>query len=236
MSRRSDAGVAMIATAMALALLLALGASLILITSSESAIAGSFRDGGEALYAAHAIVERAIAELRDIGDWSLVLNGTITSALADGAPSGTRPLADGSVLDLSRTLNLANCNRRSTCSDALMNAVTESRPWGVNNPRWRFFAHGRLDTAAGGTAQGAPYYVVALVGDDGAENDGDPWTDGGGSGAIPNPGRRVLLVRGEAFGPRGAHRAVQAVIRAYRMDESDPASPQRVHIRQLTEF
>src|SRR3954470_12224397 len=100
---------------MAMMLLLALGATLILVTSSETAISANFKTGGEALYAASAVVERTIAELRDAGDWSLVLNGTIGGAFTDGPPNGVRRLSDGSTVDLAATLNLSSCGRRTAC-------------------------------------------------------------------------------------------------------------------------
>jgi hypothetical protein len=227
---RAEQGVALIMAAMATTLLLAVGASLILITSAETSIAGNARLSTESLYGAYAVVERTVAELTGIGDWTAVLNGAITSPFVDAAP-GPRALGDGTTFDLREVLGLANCARRAGCSSTQMDAVTARRPWGANNPRWRLFAHGGLDDLAGGVVQGSPLYVVAMVGDDGGENDGDPLVDGGGAGPLPNPGRRVLLIRGEAFGPRGAHRVVEAVVAAYRMDELDPASPQRVHVR-----
>jgi hypothetical protein len=230
----AERGVALIAATMAAALLLAVGASLILITSAETSIAGNARLSSESLYGAYAVVERTVAEIRDIVDWTTVLNGTATSPFTDGAP-GPRALTGGTALDLREVLGLANCSRRTGCSAAQMDAVTARRPWGANNPRWRVFAHGPLDGLAGGLAQGSRVYVVSLVGDDGSENDGDPLVDGA-AGPLPNPGRRVLLIRGEAFGPRGAHRAVEAVVAAYRMDELDPASPQRVHVRSWAVF
>jgi hypothetical protein len=234
-SLRSERGVALIMAAMATTLLLAVGATLILITSAETAIAGNVRVTHEALYGAHAAVERTVAELRDIADWTSVLNGTIASSFTDGAP-GVRALAGGSSIDLRESLGLANCSRRAGCTAAQMDAVTALRPWGTNNARWRVFVSGWLDDMVGGGPQGSPLYVVSMVADDGAENDADPEVDGGIFGAVPNPGRRVIRIRGEAFGPRGAHRVVEVVAAAYRMDELDPASPQRVHLRSWVIF
>jgi hypothetical protein len=230
---QAEQGVALVAAAMATTLLLAVGASLILVTSAETSIAGNMGLSHESLYGAYAVVERTVAELRDVDDWTAVLDGRITSPFTDGPP-GPRTVSGGTAFDLRAVLGLANCARRTGCSGTQMDAVTAKRPWGVNNPRWRLFAHGPADDMAGGPAQGSRVYVLSMVGDDGGENDGDPLMDGGGS--LPNPGRRVILIRGEAFGPRGAHRAVEAVVEAYRMDELAPASPQRVHVRSWAVF
>jgi hypothetical protein len=80
-------------------------------------------------------------------------------------------------------------------------ANSEPRPWGANNPVWRVFAFGWLGPAT---------YVIAWVGDDSAETDGDPSTDGGGPA---NPGGGILAVRAEAFGAGGAHKILEATVR-----------------------
>jgi hypothetical protein len=96
-----------------------------------------------------------------------------------------------------------------------MNAVTEDRPWGPNNPRWRLFAFGLLRSMqASGTIE-SPFYVVAMVGDDPAENDGNPAIDGAGTA---NPGAGVVSIRGEAFGPGPSHAIVE--VTAARVTDS----------------
>ena len=62
-------------------------------------------------------------------------------------------------------------------------------------------------------------YVIAWVGDDSAENDGDPLTDGGGES---NPGAGILAVRAEAFGVGGAHTVLEATV---RQDTEGPGVP-----------
>ena len=130
------------------------------------------------------------------------------SSFVDGAPTGTRRLDDGSVLDLGQTLNRANCQKITPCSVTEMNAVTEDRPWGANNPRWRLFAFGRLRDMLPAGAIDSPYYVVAMVADDPGENDGDPTRDG----VSNNPGAGIFAVRAEAFGPIGAHKVVELTV------------------------
>lgn len=219
---RSERGIALIAVTMAMMLLMAVGAALILSSSTEMRVAANFRAGSQAFYAADAIVERTIGELRGVADWNLVLSGAQQSSLVDGAPSGIRRLSDGSVIDLDRITSMANCRKVTPCSDADMSAATADRPWGANNPRWRVYAFGRLADAVSPAATDSPFYVVALVADDSAENDANPAQDGGGPADPPNPGRGVIVVRGEAFGPRRAHRVVEAAIA--RFDTVDPAT------------
>src|ERR1700704_4132940 len=118
--RRVD-GIAMIVALMAMLLMSALGAALILTTSSETVISGNFRDGGEALYAADAALERSIDDLLTVADWNELLNGSARSAFIDGPPGGSRTLRDGSTIDLSQALSTANCQKLTPCTVAEMN-------------------------------------------------------------------------------------------------------------------
>ncbi len=231
-----EEGVAMVLASMAMLLLMALGAALIMVTTTENAIASNFRAAGEAFYAADAVLTRALIDLRDLPNWDQALDGSVRSSLAAGAPSGLRRLSDGSTVDFARVISLANCRKRSPCSPVDETAVTDERPWGANNPHWQPYAFGTLDELAGAAPQGSPFYVVALIADDPAENDADPLHDGLVVGPLPNPGRHVLMVRGEAFGPRGAHRAVEAVVFRFRLDEADPASPLRLRMLRWREL
>ncbi len=202
-------GAALIVAMMATLLMTALGLALVLTTTSETMIARNFRAAGEGLYAADAGIERALADLAGASDWNALLAGGVRSTFVDGAPVGTRTLADGSVVDLQALTNLANCQRAGACSNADMDAVTADRPWGANNPRWRLYAYGWLDGVLPSGTIGSRYYVVVYVADDPSEDDGDPLVDGGGP---DNPGAGVLLLRGEAFGPLGAHKVVDVTV------------------------
>jgi hypothetical protein len=194
---------------MIILLLTVVGGALVLITSTESAIAGNFRNANESLYAADAALELAVASLRTLGDWSLALSGSVRSGFVDGPPSGTRTLVDGTTVDLGQLINLANCEKTTSCSSAEMDLVTAGRPWGPNNPRWQLFTYGRLSDVLPARVLNSPFYIVVLVGDDPAENDGDPSRDG----ATPeNPGSGVVMLRAEAFGSRGAHHAIEATV------------------------
>ena len=225
---RDERGVALMIAIMAMLLLSAVGAALVMATSADVLISANAGASNQAFYAADGAFERTLAELRSQPGFTPVLNGSVASAFVDGAPSGQRTLADGSRLSLAEVVNLANCQKPAGCSDADMNAAIRDRPWGVRNPRWQLFSYGPL-TGSLGAAQTAPVYVVSMVADDLSETDDDPRQDGVQTGAQVNPGAGVLLVRAEAFGPRGAHRIVEgAVVRRdlaarARWDGSDPA-------------
>jgi hypothetical protein len=94
--------------------------------------------------------------------------------------------------------------------------VTADRPWGGDNPHWQVFASGTAEELLGDQPGLLPGYVVVWVGDDPAENDGDPLRDGGPPDVAVrtsvNPGAGVLRLKAVAWGPRGSRREVDATV------------------------
>jgi len=187
----SDRGAALVLALVAVALLSAVGVAMLFTSSSEVLIAGAFHDQREGIYAADAIVARALDEIGAFADWSALLAGARSPTLVDGPPSGTRTLADGSTIDLQRVVNMANCQKTTACTVAELDAVNERRPWGARNPRWQLYAYGTLGSLLPPGAAGPPWYVVLLVADDPLMSD------------------TMIVLRAEAFGPRNAHAAVE---------------------------
>jgi hypothetical protein len=210
---RNERGMALIIALMSMMLLTALGLGLVMTTMTETMITSNYRDSGEAMYAADAGVERVMQDLLTMPDWNRILAGLQQSSFVDGAPSGTRTLPDGTVIDLTVATNLLNCNKASTCSVAEMNLWTSDRPYGANNPRWNLFAFAPLNNIIETGTVASPLYVVVWVADDYGENDNDPTIDGGPPAAGENRGRGILLLRAEAFGPGGSRTALEATIK-----------------------
>jgi hypothetical protein len=206
MKRRDEAGFAILLAMMGALVMSAAGLALVLGTSIETMIARNFRDSTAALYAAESVAIRGLADLENEGDWSAVVDGSGRSSFFDGTGSGPRTLSGQSTIDLTSIVNAWNCGKTAACSDADMDRISEDRPWGKNNPRWRVYACGTVADLAGTPS---PYYVVVLVADDPLETDDNPLADGGGTG---NPGLGVLMLRGEAFGPGGTHSAVELTV------------------------
>jgi Tfp pilus assembly protein PilX len=207
---RDEHGIAMIIAMMAMLLMSALGIALVLTTTSETMIAGNFSNSSEALYAADAAVERSMEDILTVPDWNKLLDGSAQSAFVDGAPSGVRTLPDGSTIDLTQAINMANCQKVTTCSTAEMNAPTAERPWATNNPRWKLYSYANLkDLLPSTDTINSAYYILVMVADDPSENDGDPSKDGA---TDTNPGSGVIAMRAEAFGPRGAHKVIELTL------------------------
>lgn len=217
---RSEEGAALVVVLLAVILLSALGLLLVLTTSTEIIIAGHYRGALEALYAADAGAERALEELQRMPGWTPVLAGTISSGFVDGPPAGPRTLPDGSVMDLTAATNVRKCGRVRGCTASEMDAITEARPWGPNNPRWQLYAYGPVARLLPASTIDSLMYVVVWVGDDPSENDNNPLVDGA---APSNPGAGLLTVRAEAFGPGGAHKTVEATLERFDPGAADTA-------------
>lgn len=207
-----EQGVALIIALLALLLMTALGMALMMTTMTETKISANYRDGNEAMYAADAGVERVMQDLLTVPDWNTILSGTTTSAFIDGA-AGVRTLPDGSTLDLDAATSMVNCGKTTGCSAAEMDATSDDRPWGLNNPRWTLYAYGRMDEMIPTDTINSRMYVVVWVGDDPSDNDDDPLKDGGPPVSGPdNPGRGVLAMLAYAYGPGGVRRVVEVTV------------------------
>ena len=128
----------------ALTLVTALAGALILGTTTETAIAVSYRDGIETFYAAESAVEFAVDELTGVDDWGAVLSGDLASAFIDGPPDGVREV--GAV-----TLDL-------TAETADLDAI----PDGVD-PSYRLYAYGAFTDLISIGAVAPKHYVGIWV-------------------------------------------------------------------------
>ena len=177
----SERGVALVIALFAITVMSALGAALVLLTSTESIIAGNFRHSRQAFYAAEGIAELALAELRGLASWTPVVEGSQRSQFVDGPPDGPRDRPIGLPVNLTEVFNLANCGVPTPCGCV---------------PRWQLFAFGPVRDLLPGGGLESPFYVAALV----------------GAVAPAEDGGLVVTIRGEAFGPRGTHHAVDVTV------------------------
>jgi Tfp pilus assembly protein PilX len=210
---RNERGMALVVALMSMLLLSALGLGLMMTTMTETMIANNYRESSEAMYAADAGVERVMQDLLTIPDWNRILTGLQQSSFVDGAPSGTRTLEDGTVLDLTAATNMLNCAKATTCSTGEMNAWTAERPYGQNNPRWNLVAYAPLSEIIETGTIVSPLYVAVWVADDIGETDNNPLLDGGAPVGTPeNMGRGIISIRAEAFGPQGASAVLEVTV------------------------
>jgi hypothetical protein len=198
---------------MAMTLMIALGMALILTTITEGKISSNYREGSEAVYAADAAVERVMQDILTVPDWNDILKGTVTSAFIDGPPAGQRTLPDGRKIDLTEATNVVRCGK-VICSDNDLVAITDERPWGNNNPRWQLYAYGPMTDMAPTDTVNSRDYVIVWIADDPSETDDDPLLDGGTSldPDQPNPGRGVISMLAQAYGPSGVMRSIEVTL------------------------
>lgn len=179
-----ERGVALVIVMMTITLLTALGAAITLATVTETAIAANYRDAAEAFYAAEGAVEFVMQELADVADWSDVIARPGQSAFVDGPADGIRTV--GAV-----TLDLAQATRD-------VNAIATT-PEGAGQPPV-LYAFGRFqDLVASGTSRSRVYVAVWVA--DRSEVSGE-------DASVPD----ALSVLGQAYGPRGSRRTVEAIV------------------------
>jgi hypothetical protein len=196
---------AVLSALFATVLLMGLGVSIVLLGTTEAALATHDRTARMLREASLGVVHLAVADLRAQPSWSAVLaEGTLPVSAAPGrltdptlspqAPWG------GPLLDL----------RQVTAE------VQAAADIGVGDPQvWRLYEYGSLAQVAGLDAA-SPCYIAAWVADDPADGDGDPSADSNG----------ILAVRAVALGPGNA-RATTAVSIART---SVPGGPELVRL------
>lgn len=205
---------ALIVVLLAMTLLAALGLALALTTSTETRVAASYAWSAQTFYAADAAIERAVHEVSLVTNWNDVLGGASVSTFVDGA-AGSRSLPDGTRLDLNRETDRLNCGH-SPCSMVDLTTSTADRPWGANNPIWRLYAYGPLGDSNPRRLNESAAYVIVWVSDDPLETDGQPLVDGDEAAGV-NPGRGVLQLHAQAYGPAGALRIVEVTLQRVAM-------------------
>jgi len=221
---RGQDGMALVMVLMVMMLMTALGTTLMLTTMTEGRIASNYRDGTEALYAADAAVERVLQDILTVADWNAMIdpaNKLAKSAFIDGDEEW-RDLPDGTRLNLRQATNMLNCGSLNNCSDAQMNANTAERVWGLNNPRWKLYAHGPMVEMLPTPDLNSNFYVVVWVADDASESDNNPVKDGeptpnctppaNNPNGCLNPGRGVIAMRAQAFGTGGVQRTIEVTL------------------------
>ncbi|HXG71166.1 MAG TPA: pilus assembly PilX N-terminal domain-containing protein, partial [Gemmatimonadaceae bacterium] len=186
----NEEGTALIIALMSMMLLTALGAAVIMVSRTETAIANNYRNSQEALYAADAAIERVVQDLLMVPRWNDLLTGTTQSGFIDGASTDQKTLPGGGRLLL------------TSATTELQTATNTANLWGANNPQWRLFAWGPLSDIANDSTIDSPMYVAVWVADDPAEADGNPLADTNGT----------LTLHAEAIGPSGTRKVIEVTV------------------------
>ena len=191
----NERGSALIIALMSVMLLTALGAAVIMVSNTETMIAGNYRSSQEALYAADAGVERVVQDLLMIPRWNDILDGTVQSAFVDGDVDTLKTLPWGGG-------QMTLCCAATTATGQLQASTDALNQWGANNPQWRLFAYAPLASLLQNQVIDSPMYVVIWVADDPSEVDGNPLEDVNG----------VLTLHAEALGPSGTRKVIEVTV------------------------
>jgi hypothetical protein len=198
----NEDGTALILSLMSMMLLTALGAAVIMVSRTETAIANNYRNSQEALYAADAAVERVVQDLLMVPRWNDILadggSGVagVTSSFTVGSPASAITLPAGGRI----TLN--------TATAALQSESDTANLWGGNNPRWRLFGWGPLSALLGTTGVDSNMFVAVWIADDPADGpsltgpDNNPLLDANGT----------LTIRAEAIGASGTRKTIEVTV------------------------
>lgn len=198
----AERGIALLLALLLTSFLSAVGLGLAVVVFMDRLATGNVKGAVGLMHAAEAGIELAAHELAR-ADWPAVLQGAEQATFSDGSPAGVRAIPGGGAVNLTAETNLLNCGKATACTTGQMNANSDERPWGVNNPRWRLYAYGAFENLAG-VARPVPCFLAVWIADDSAEVDGDPESDG------EREGRGVLRARAVAYGPMGGRQAIEA--------------------------
>ena len=198
----NEDGTALIIALMSMMLLTALGAAVIMVSRTETAIANNYRNSQEALYAADAAIERVVQDLLMVPRWNDILAdggsgvAAVTSSFTRGNPGTQIALPAGGKV----TLNVATASMQAQTNAANV--------WGDNDPQWRLFAWGPLSDLLDTSAVDSKMYVAVWVADDPADGpsvgtaDNNPLLDANGT----------LTLRAEAIGPGGTRKTIEVTV------------------------
>jgi type IV pilus assembly PilX-like protein len=195
-----ERGAALIIALMAMMLLTALGAAVVMVSNTETHIAGNYRNSQEALYAADAGVERVVQDLLLIPRWNDILAGTAQSGFVDGAMTSAKTLPGGGHITL--------CCGTNTATAQIQAETDTANLWGANNPQWKLFAWGPLQDMLPNSQIDSPMYLAVWVADDPADGpditaaDNNPLVDTNGT----------LTLHAEAVGPSGTRKVVEVTV------------------------
>jgi hypothetical protein len=194
-------GSALISVLLLMFLFAAASIGMATVVRMETTMGARFVEAAEAVYAADAGLNLALAEMRTLADWTTVLSGASQSALSQGTFDGAKRVPGGGTV-------LACCGPSSVAG----RLERESAAYPVASRAalpWRPFLWSALDQLAPRSPP-SRLFLAVFVQDDEEDGDGDGGRDANGR----------VVVRSEAVHPDGLRRSVEALV---ARDPGDPA-------------
>lgn len=188
---RNEHGSALLPVLLLMLLFSAAAIGMSIVIRVELIIASRFVQSAEALYAAEAGLAAALAELRDLPDWTPVLDGARPSVRSDGVFSGTKTVPGGGTV-------LTCCGPQSAASRLTSDTAASPLP-ARRSVQWQPFLWAAFQSLVPADPP-SRLFLVVWVADDEEDGDGNATVDGNG----------VIIVRAEAIEPGGLRRIVEA--------------------------
>lgn len=132
--------------------------------------------------------------------WNDILSGSEQSPFIDGSMSAQKVLPAGGRITL--------CCDGNSATGQLQASTDAANLWGANNPRWKLFAWGPLNSMLPNASLDTSMYVAVWVADDPA--DGPDVAHADGNPAMDTNG--VLTLHAEAYGPGGTRKVVEVTV------------------------
>jgi hypothetical protein len=182
----------------------AIGAAVVIRT--EVLIADRFERSMEGAHAAEAALHAAIADLREMPDWTPVLAGGRRSALAQGGFHGTAAVPGGGTVLL--------CCGRGSIAERLAAETQASPVLARRSIAWQPFLWAPFDALAPRMPP-SRFFTVVFVGQDEDEALASGPADANG----------LVLLRAEAVDPAGSRRSLEALLGRRPVMPPGPGAP-----------
>lgn len=200
---RDERGAALITALLATMLLTALGMAAVLVSNTEVMITANYRRSSEALHAADAAVELAVQDLLMVPRWNDVISGGTVGVADKSSLTGSFVVGSYNVeLDIPAGGKVKLCCDTTSVSWQLQAETNAANLWGTNNPTWRLYAWGPLESVLPTSTVDSDVFVAVWVADDPSEDDNNPMADGNG----------VLTLHAEAYGSGGTRKIVEVTV------------------------
>lgn len=189
----AEGGSAILTVILVMVLFSAVAITTAVVVRVEILVADHYKDSAAALFAADAGLDAAIAELRTLPDWTIVVSGTRQSAYSQGPFAGRKAVPGGGSVFVCCGADSASAR---LATDTALSPLPARR-----TVQWRPFLWTALDAIAPRDPP-SRFLVVVWVAND----------EGDRAGGAANDTNETVLIRSEAMEPRGARRIVEALL------------------------
>ena len=203
---RLEAGSALLPVLLLMFLFTAIALGAAAVVRIEVIVAERYRQSAEAMHAADGAIDVAVSELRNIAEWTPVLNGARRSVHSQGGFGGLRTVPGGGSISL--------CCAADSVSGRLAAETALSASPARRLVAWQPFLWATFDSLVPRNPP-SRLFVVVFVGEDEEEVGLDGNRDA----------NETVLVRAEAVDPGGIRRVIEALVARRPVEVVAPEAP-----------